>query len=532
MAPRRVRPFGDGALVVDLATVDEAHRLSAAISALYRPGIEDVIVGFRSVTVVADPTVLDVAELRDTLRSLPSGPTGDRAGRVVEIPVVFDGADLDEVARGADLRAPQVVDLLSDVDLRVAFVGFAPGFAYLVGLPPALAAVARRPTPRPVVAGGSVALGGGFAGVYPRASPGGWNVVGRTGVALFVPDVPPYALLQAGDLVRFRPSDTAGDLPAPPTRRALRAAGTRRVVVEDPGLLSLVEDGGRLGAARLGVPRGGAADPYARRLANALVGNGHGDAVIEAAARGPTLRFSAPAHVAVVGDVDVDVDGRRVPNDATVPVGAGQRVTVGTPRHGLRAYVAISGGVDIPALLGSRSSDVLSGLGPGALAAGDELGLGPPRRPRGHLRRGAAPDGCVVRVVLGPDAFSPAAVDRLASTTWEVDGSSNRIGVRLRADVRLDAPVETPGSRGMVTGAVQVPPDGRPIALLCDHATVGGYPVIATVATADLGVLGQLRPGDTLRLDVVDMAGAVRARDERERALRDAVNGWYPVRSD
>jgi allophanate hydrolase subunit 2 len=134
--------------------------------------------------------------------------------------------------------------------------------------------------------------------------------------------------------------------------------------------------------------------------------------------------------------------------------------------------------------------------------------------------------------MIGPDVFPTLSVDHLLSTVWEVDASSNRIGIRLKTGGSPIAPAPAIASRGMVTGAIQVPPDGRPIVLLCDHATVGGYPVIATVVSADLGILGQLGPGATVRFEPVDLAEAVRARAARERAVADAVVGSYPVRTD
>jgi allophanate hydrolase subunit 2 len=134
--------------------------------------------------------------------------------------------------------------------------------------------------------------------------------------------------------------------------------------------------------------------------------------------------------------------------------------------------------------------------------------------------------------MAGPDTFPPSTVKRLLSTIWEVDPTSNRIGVRLRAESPLEILGADIDSRGMVSGAIQLPPDGQPIVLLCDHATVGGYPVIATVVSADLGLLGQLRPGDAVRFHRVDLVEAARARAEREREISDGVVGWYPVRTD
>src|SRR5665213_3164899 len=197
MTPARpVRHFGDSAVVIDVTSMEEAHAVAASIDGTASAGLEDVIVGYRSVTVVADPTVTDLTRLAETLASVASlapGVARLSAGKLVEIPVNLDGSDLDEVARLAGMSPRRVVDLLTGTDLQVAFVGFAPGFAYLVGLDPDLAAVPRRPTPRPAVPAGSVALAGGFAGIYPQSSPGGWHLVGRTNKRMFDPATPPYS---------------------------------------------------------------------------------------------------------------------------------------------------------------------------------------------------------------------------------------------------------------------------------------------------------------------------------------------------
>jgi len=537
MTPLRpVRVFGDSAVVVDVDSVDDAHHLAATIETSGEPGIEDVIVGFRSVTVVADPTVTEAAALGDSLASVTLTDGFRSIPDIVEIPVSFDGADLDDVAHLARMSASRVVELLMAADLCVAFVGFAPGFAYLVGLPSELASVPRRPTPRPSVPGGSVALAGGFAGIYPQTSPGGWHLVGRTDKRLFDPERPPYSALKAGDLVRLRAAEVpeVATVAAPTAMRgSLRSGADRTLVVENPGFLSFVQDRGRVGVAGFGVPRAGAADPYAIRIANRLVGNDEGAAAIECTALGPTLRFSVSGHVAVVGTDEVSIDGRAVPSHSVVPVGAGQTLTTGVGRRGLRCYIAVSGGIEIPPVLGSRSSDVLCGLGAGALVRGDVLGLGLPLCPGGRIRpTGGSETADVLRVMVGPDVFPTASVDHLFSTPWEVDPSSDRIGIRLRSENPPDLPASGIASRGMVTGAIQLPPDGRPIVLLCDHATVGGYPVIATVVSADFGALGQLRPGDAVRFEPVDLLEGARARAWRERTIRDAVVGWYPVRAD
>ncbi len=390
---RHVRRFGDGALVADTVSVTEARGLASALRR-HRPGdgIEDVVVGYRSVVVVADPSLADLAAIADELTRMPADLPDPTSTQRVDIPVAFDGPDLDDVAAGAGLTPAALIELLLECDLSVAFMGFLPGFAYLEGLPPALAAISRRSSPRTSVAAGSLAIAGGFAGIYPLASPGGWHILGRTGFPLFDPDTPPFAALRPGDTVRLHAVEDPGSAATTP-RAPLRSDAVHTVEVEAPGLLSMVQDRGRIGVAALGVPRAGAADPFALRAANRLVGNDDGAAAIEVTALGPRLRFAGPAYVAVVGGGEVRVDGGPVPVDTVFPVAPGQQVSIGATVDGLRSYVAVGGGIEVDPVLGSRSSDVLSGLGPGALRAGDVLGIGPPTRPRGRMVRGGKTHG-------------------------------------------------------------------------------------------------------------------------------------------
>jgi KipI family sensor histidine kinase inhibitor len=493
--------------------------------------VEDIVVGYRSVTVVADPGAVDLAALAGELARIPEAGPDPAPGRRVDIPVAFDGPDLEEVAAGAGMSSLEAVGLLTASDLTVAFLGFLPGFAYLEGLPAELATVPRRTTPRPGVPAGSVGIAGGFAGIYPQSSPGGWQLVGRTGFTLFDPDRPPFATLSPRDRVRLRAVEDPGTV-GERARPSLRSGAATTAVVEAPGLLSTVQDRGRVGVAGLGVPRAGGADPWGLRAANRLVGNRDDAAALEMTARGPRLRFTGPVHVAVVGGAEVTLDGGPVEVDTVVPVAPGQVLSTGTMVKDLRGYLAVSGGFATTPVLGSRSTDVVTGLGSGALRAGDVLGIGPPGRPRGRLVRGVPDRGPrLLRVVPGPDGLGTDAGRRLAGSTWEVGPSSDRVGVRLVGSRPLSPPAAI-ASRGMVTGAVQVPPDGGPVVLLCDHATVGGYPVVATVVRADLGVLGRCRPGDAVRFELVDVAEADRARLAAERSLEGAVQGWYPVRSD
>ncbi len=555
--------FGDSALLFDVDDVSAAHRLAATIARSRREGqapdgIVDTVVGFHSVVVHLDPhaerpdlierwltrlAADDDDTAMDRERSHPHGPAGGAPGDGLhlDIPVTFDGPDLVEVATMVGYSPGAVVEAMLGAELQVAFVGFAPGFPYLVGLPPELAAIPRRASPRAVVPAGSVAVGGGFASVYPRSTPGGWMLLGRTSASLFDPDRPPYARLSPGDTVRFTaaPVPASDPPPFPRRRRAPFAAGGDRFVeVLDPGLLSLVEDGGRSATAGIGVPPAGPADGESMRLANRLVGNPDPTATIEVTAVGPRLRFTGDAHVGVVAStadgVEIRIDDHPVADGAVSPVFDGQVMTIGRVLVGLRAYLAVSGGFETPLVVGSRSTDMLTGLGPGPLATDDRLAIGAPFRPHGQVLHPVVPtDGrqpAELRVLAGPHRHPAGDAIRLGSAPWTVGNQSNRIGVRLTRSPPPFSPADAGiPSVGMVTGAVQLPPDGNPIILGPDHATVGGYPVIACVITADLHVVGQLQPGDTVHFTIVDRMTARKARLHRERMLDTRVTGWFPT---
>ena len=531
--------------------MEAAWRLADVVHEARRSGavaVEEAVVGLGTVTVVFDPLAVDAAELGAVLGAMAGGlPAGTGSGGAggagaggdetpFEIPVWFDGPDLEEVAGQLGRSPAWVVDELCASALRVAFLGFSPGFAYLWGLPPVLAGLDRRHRPRPAVPPGSVALAGGFAAVYPQATPGGWQLVGRTGVSLFDPDRPPHAALSAGRAVRIVRALAEPSPPAAPPRPVLRAGRGPALVVEAAGACTLVEDAGRRRVAGMGVPRAGAFDAVALALANGLVGNGGAEAVLEVTGRGPALRArGGPVQLAVVGDpgrpgaVDVRVDGLPVPEATVVSVGPGRTVEVRSAGEALRAVVAVGGGLEVPALFGSRSADLLTGLGHGPVRPGDELAVGRPARPRGRMRFAAEAESDVVRlrVLAGPES-GPLGVP---AGEWTVAPDSNRIGVRLTGGAAPAAVAAGVVSRGMVAGAVQAPPGGELVVLGPDHATVGGYPVVAVVVRADQHRLAHLAPGRRVRFDAVDLAEARRALRALDGAVASAVSGWFPTRA-
>lgn len=550
-----LRAFGDAAVLAQADDLLGAQRLAVVLGEERHgvPGttVEDVVLGDGTVTIRFDPRKMGPDAVVDEVAMLArrAGVAGDRPGRrspqPLDIPVCFDGPDLPEMADKLGWTPERTVSELAGAPLVVAFLGFAPGFGYLRGLPTALAGLPRRDRPRAVVPAGSVAVGGGFAAVYPQATPGGWHLVGRAGLVLFDAGRAPYAVLRPGQLVRLRPTPEVPEVPEPPRRAPFSAGRRAALVVERVGSWSAVQDEGRRGVAALGVPRAGAMDLQSFGLGNRLMGNPDGAAAVEVTATGSVLRATAACHAAVLGapgrsSVGVSVNGHRVPEAAVVPLEPGARLEIGDLR-GSRALVMVSGGFETPAVLGSRSTDMLCGLGPGPVRVGDELALGEPGRPRGRLRLAHIVDaggaGILLRVVPGPDAPAgdggPSALEALVGGIWVVAVESNRVGIRLQPQ---DPGRAVPGlpavrSRGMVCGAVQCPPGGELVVLGPDHATVGGYPVPAVVITVDHHRLAHLVPGDTVTFEVVDLAYARRALQRADAEAERAVEGWFPTRA-
>lgn len=564
--PLRFRPLAESAVLVELgdaidpATAARAAALADALRARDLPGVTDTVPAYTTVMVVFDPAVTDGPTVAAAARALDADAV-PRPGRVRRFPVCYGGdlgPDLAEVAAGAGLTPEAVVRLHSEATYRVACMGFAPGFGYLLGLPDALR-TPRRATPRTRVPAGSVALGGAQAGIYSLETPGGWHVLGRTPISLFDPAAREPVALRPGDEVRFVPVDRDAyerivretvrrPAPGPPPPDP----GAPAVEVVVPGAQTTVQDLGRPGRMRSGVTPGGSADRAALVLGNRLVGNAPAAPGLECALVGPTLRFRQDTVVALTGaDAGATLDGVPVPTWEPFRAGPGQVLALGVPQDGLRAYVCVAGGVAVPEVLGGRGTDLFGRFGGWhgrALAAGDLLPLGDPSDAAEALLRRRLADpasarardpAAPLRVVLGPqqDRFTAEGLAAFLGGDYRVSPQSDRMGVRLRGEPVAHAGPGELISEGIAAGAVQVPRDGQPIVLLAARQTVGGYPKVATVIGADLDRLGQARPGDALRFAAVDVAAARQAsREEQSRLGRESVvarsgpvGGWSPA---
>lgn len=304
------------------------------------------------------------------------------------------------------------------------------------------------------------------------------------------------------------------------------------ITVLHPGMLTTIQDQGRVGYQQFGVPVSGAVDPRSAAVANILAGNEEGEAVLECTVMGPQLRFDEPAVIAVTGaDLGPTLDGVPMDNYRAVRVGAGQVLRFTGPRCGCRAFIAVAGGLDIPEVMGSRSTYMkakIGGFKGRKLEKEDALDLrAPGTEPKTLEARSIAPEfrartEYTLRVVLGPqdDAFTAAGIETFLTGVYAVTAEFDRMGCRLEGP---EIAHETSGdiiSDGIAFGAIQVPSSGQPIVMLADRQTTGGYTKIANVISADFRILGQLKSGDRVRFEKVSLSSAQEALLAQRASLR------------
>lgn len=525
----RFLPVNLDALLVELDDLPQTLALLASLRADPVDGIEEIVPAARTLLVRFRPSRISQVELTGRIGERRVDAVVERDATLIEIPVDYDGEDLDDVARMLGIPRAEVIRRHTGSEYTVAFTGFAPGFAYLTGGDATLN-VPRRTTPRTRIPAGAVGLAGAFSGVYPQASPGGWQIIGITAVPMWDLGREVPALLQPGFRVRFVDRTVAGGAASPAPADVVGAddmaiassaavSGRSALEVLATGVQALFQDAGRHGQAGQGVSASGAMDRASLRAANRLVGNPGDAAGVEIAAGGFELVCRGDAVVAFTGaDAPVrltSADGRAsdLPGWTALALSDGDRLRLGEPRAGIRSYLAVRGGFDIPPVLGSRSTDTLARVGPPALAVGDVLPIGAvgrgaivgaPEQPPADLPSTA--EVVVLDVVMGPrtDWFTPEAVALLASQVWRVSPQSNRVGLRLAGETSLARAVtgELP-SEGTALGALQVPPSGQPVLFLADHPLTGGYPVIACVATHHLDRAGQIPIGAGVRFNPI-----------------------------
>lgn len=531
---RTIRPCGDLAFLVELDSLDDVVALHHALTSSKPAGLVECLAAASTVLVRAVSPVAAL-ELARYVRCLDVHDRIERDSKEIVIDVRYDGEDLDDVAKLLGMSREAVIEAHTSQAWTAAFGGFSPGFVYCIGENDSLN-VPRRDSPRTSVPAGSVGLAGHFSAVYPRSTPGGWQLIGRSSAPMWDASADQPALVAPGNIVRYRAVNELVEIsttsPSMPTgiEHGLRIKAT--------GIQSLLQDQGRPGFADLGVSESGAMDLRSARRANLLVGNPVGYAVIESLMGGLSVTAIGDQVVGVTGaDVDITVTGAPLGGDVpdyTPPINRpfalldGQSLTLGSPKRGMRSYLAVRGGFDVPTVLDSASADLLSQEGPAPLAPGVELPVASAAWPSFVSDPKHAPalprDVVSASVILGPrdDWFDSDQIDLLLSQEWTITETSNRIGLRLDGMPLKSRDMGELPSEGTVAGAIQIPHEGKPVLFMRDHPVTGGYPVIGVVNHHDLDVLAQMPPGSKIRFrlyhqpSVADDAIGARAPEGNE----------------
>ncbi|MBS0848861.1 urea amidolyase family protein [Citrobacter sp. JGM124] len=506
--------------LVELDSLEETLALFDALRHQPQTGIEEVIPAARTLLVRFQPLHTSMSLLANALLRLPVTLVAHEQSPVMRIPVEYQGDDLAELAGVMGMTTQQVIQHHQEAVWKVAFTGFAPGFAYLSS-PDWLWKIPRRRSPRTRIPPGALAVADVFSGIYPKASPGGWQLIGRTGLTMWDLDRPVPATLAPGDRVQFveHKKDKIISLPVHKPTISPPVTGDTGLNILATGLQALWQDAGRTGYAAMGLSASGAMDRQALYRANRIVGNPREYGCLEITFGGLHIRAHQDMVMALTGAPcplklrTVDGEDFCLGNERPFNLAAGDELRLGSPARGVRSYLAVRNGFMVPPVLGSCSRDTLAQLGPLPLQAGDwvQISHHPGRSPvlidQPPTEVLPAPGETItLDIILGPrtDWFTSESVARLTEQSWQVTTESNRVGLRLTGAEGLvrSQTTELP-SEGTCSGAIQIPANGQPVLFLRDHPVTGGYPVIAVVADYHLDRAGQIPPGAFIRFVLI-----------------------------
>jgi KipI family sensor histidine kinase inhibitor len=554
-----IKPCGDRMVLIQLgneissAANAAVHRLATRLGKAQISGVLEWIRSYCALGVIYDPLEIGyraLVEELDRLSELETELTPESTRRL-EIPVAYGaefGPDLVFVAEYHGLAPEQVIALHTGAVYRVYMIGFTPGFPYLGGLPPILH-TPRLPDPRLEVPAGSVAIGGQQTGIYPISSPGGWRIIGRTPLHLFDVRSSRPALLEPGDEITFRAisreefnawqAETQARIGENSlSNRDANASSQSEPAfrVLSPGILSSLQDLGRMGYQQLGVSPSGAMDSLALRLANRLAGNPEKSACLEVTFAGLELEAVRDSLFAITGaDLSAFLDEEPVSLWQRQFVRSGQRLSFRKRVRGARAYLAIHGRFQADSVLGSCSTDLKNGWGGfqgRMLRKGDTLFRHClPEEQSGLAKRATRLEVLweyrtpfLLRVLPGAQTShcTGSTMQQLFSEEFRIHPNSNRMGYRFDGPPLTVSPIEIisePASRG----TIQVLPNGQLILLMADHQTVGGYPKIAVLISADFPKAAQLAPGHRVRFQAVSLEEAHRILALQEERVKMGV---------
>lgn len=521
-------------------------------------GVLEVLPTYCSVSIYFDEAICQISLLKDLAQKALQKSEEEKtestdSARTITIPVCYEdqefAPDLEKVALHAKLSKEEVIKLHSSSDYLIYMLGFLPGFPYLGGMNPRLE-TPRLETPRTKIPAGSVAIGGAQTGLYPVESPGGWNIIGRTPLKLFDVNRKPFFLYEAGDKIRFKPisreefdnfdesqwlkqvgresgesyvSDkTSRD--AAESEKVYECGGG--ITILEPGLLTSIQDSGITGFQKYGIGQSGAIDQISFALANQICGNEKNAACLETTLAGPSIRFATACNFAITGAVfeNATLDGARIEMNKKISAKSGSVLSCGFASKGLRSYIAFCGGLLVPKVFGSSSTNLKSKIGGykgRKLIAGDELAIGVNKNKPKSVHDDGFSKGFMQSSYLNPyfsknkdvlvldcikssqfGNFTKKIVKKFTDSIYTVSAESDRMGIRFtgpglecgKTDIISDA---------IPFGAVQITSAGLPVVMAADRQTTGGYAKIACVTKASMCLLAQATPGTKVRFNLL-----------------------------
>ncbi len=478
------------------------HTLSNTLLANLIKGITDIIPSYTTLYIEYDPSTLKEKQVRLWLAHCQDNLIEDSIGQKVEIPVVYDGQDLQVIADETGLQVEEIIEVHARATYQVYALGFSAGFPFLGQLPKFLQ-LPRLETPRDKVPAHSVAIAGAQTGIYPTSTPGGWRLLGHSLIKIYDPQRNKPFLLNPGDKVNFilsrgTPPDepeTLELLPKEPKLPLLR--------VIKAGLLDLVMDEGRFLQGRFGLSRSGALDIKAAQLGNRLLGNDPFTPILEIHYQGPEFEVLDKGVLAFTGyGLNPQLNGKSIPSFTSFAIKQGDIISFEPNNEGSTAYLALAGGIESKKFAGSASVDIKNKLGR-ALQESDVLGVAEIKKsivdrsfiPYYPLSRN---NETTLRI-LATEQANAKALEVLCAKPFRVD-QADRVGVRFDGEKVKGGEII---SEATALGTIQITPSGQPFLLLNDRGTLGGYSKPALVVPQDLTKAAQLRSNQLVRFHLV-----------------------------
>lgn len=498
--------------LIELSGLEETIALYRTLVNARVQGIQELIPAAKTILVLFNPFETDLKQLYTHILSFEIEIAVTQHVQDVVVPICYDGEDLANVAELQGLTVAELITKHQQSTWNVAFIGFAPGFAYLSSPDQPFTDLPRLKTPRKKIPAGALGMAGQYSGIYPKDSPGGWQLIGTTSEKMWDLQRDQPALLLPGMQVHFEDVGHQTVSIQVPEQLSLTPSSQKQAVfqITAPSLQMLIQDEGRFQQSNIGVGRAGAMDLGAMHSANRIVGNPSHTATIEILNGGLKAKMQSSAVIAVTGansSIQVKFADGQVAKFQTyqaIALDEGDEFHIQTPTAGLRNYLAIRGGMDIEPILESYSFDSLAVLGPAPLKVADVIYQGQVETTTimpNEVSPNQLPivgETVLLDLVMGPrmDWFDLQSVERLCQQQWLVSHESNRVGLRLLGEQPLKRAIQRElESEGTCIGALQIPPSGQPVLFMNDHPLTGGYPVIAAVAKYHWDVVAQIPAG-------------------------------------